>query len=138
MAVTRISITIPEELVERADREARRLERSRSWLIADAVRRYLAEPEAPRPAGVREPGAPAYSPKPTPAAVDAAAELEAARQHRLAADLQLTPTERLRRAEELGRLGLSAQRRAPRLQVIGFSSYDDYYAWRRSRLVGAA
>jgi hypothetical protein len=41
MALARISITIPRELLAEADGAARQLDRSRSWIVADAVRRYL-------------------------------------------------------------------------------------------------
>ena len=143
MPLTRISITIPEELVEAADRAARGLDRSRSWLVVEALRRYLARQA--RPDGVvaesvvpyRVPG----EGRPPVEVVDAAAEVAEARRLQLASGLRLTPLERLKRAEELGRLGRAVQRRerggATRVQIIGFDSYDDYYRWKRTKLIGA-
>jgi len=141
MPLTRISITIPEELVEAADRAARGLDRSRSWLVVEALRHYLAGQA--RPARVAEPVAPYRVPGEGPPVevVDAAAEVAEARRLQLASGLRLTPLERLKRAEELGRLGRAVQRRerggATRVQIIGFDSYDDYYRWKRTKLIGA-
>ncbi len=142
MPLTRISITIPEDVVEAADRAARELDRSRSWLVVEALRRYLAD--RARPASrVAEPVAP-YRVPPVAApvrVVDAAAEVAEARRLRLASELRLSPLERLERAEALGRLGREVQRReqggAVRAQIIGFDSYDDYYRWKRTKLIGA-
>jgi hypothetical protein len=73
--------------------------------------------------------------------VDAAAEVAEARRLRVASELSLSPLERLERAEALGRLGREVQRRerggAVRVQIIGFDSYDDYYKWKRTKLIGA-
>ena len=62
MALKRISITLPKDVLEAADRRARALDRSRSWLIVAAVRAYLAafpaqvRESAPAPYGVTSPG----------------------------------------------------------------------------------
>jgi 5,10-methylenetetrahydrofolate reductase len=48
----RISITIPADLLKVADRLARQLDRSRSWVLGEAVRRMA---QGSPPAGVREP-----------------------------------------------------------------------------------
>jgi hypothetical protein len=72
-----------------------------------------------------------------PSVAYGAREVAAARRLHAAADLRLSPTERLRRAEELGQLARAAQRRATRHQVIAFDSYEDYYEWKKARLVGA-
>src|SRR5712691_6094776 len=108
--LARISITLPRALVAAADGRARALDRSRSWVVAEALRRYVAAPVK-----VREPGAASYG----------AAEVAGARRRHLAADLRLSPAERLRRAEELARLARRARPRARREQVIGFDSYED-------------
>lgn len=150
MPLTRISITIPDDLVEWADERADALDRSRSWLIVEALRRYLrevgvrgeramarvAESAPPVYLATSEQTTPAQSVAPLAEVVDIAPEIAAAQKRRLRAELQLSPEERLKRAEELGRLGLQAQGRKPRLQVIGFSSYEDYYEWKRHRLIG--
>lgn len=113
MALTRISLTISRSLVSALDRKARELDRSRSWVIAEAARRFLDT----------------YG----------AADVAAARRRHLQTDVALPPGERLRRAEELGRLARQAQRwrKRVRQQVIGFDSYEDYYEWKKARLVGA-
>lgn len=136
MTLKRISITIPESVVNQADERARALDRSRSWLVVEALRRYLAQPltKGRDQTLVKEA---AVNPYVVSVPVDVASEIAAARVRHLRAELRLTPEERLGRAEELGRLGRRAQQEAPRLQVIGFSSYDDFYEWRRARLIGA-
>ena len=118
--IARISITLPEEVLEAADRRAEELERPRSWVVAQALRSFVS--------AVREPASPAYA---------TAAVADARRRH-VAADLRLSPEERLRRAGELAKLGkLSGQRRAGgRRQIIGFDSYEDYYRWNQARLAG--
>jgi len=123
MAYARISITLPKDLLQAADRRARALERPRSWLLAEAVRAYLAA----APARVSEPAASAYGVGPV---------ADARRQH-LAADLKRSPAERLRRVEELVRVARQVRRRRPtRQQVIGFDSYEDFYEWKKARLAG--
>lgn len=110
----RISITLPREVLAVADRQAKALDRPRSWVIAEAIRSYRSGPPA-------ESAAPA-----------GAAEVAAARRQHLLADLQRTPEERLRRAAALLRLapGAGTRRRA---QVIGFDSFEDFAAWKKAR-----
>src|SRR5213083_185230 len=127
MALSRISITLPRDVLVAADRRARALDRSRSWLIVEALRAYLATPARSASAGIREPDAPVY----------AAREVADARRQHLAADLKRPPAERLRRAEELARLARQVRpRRGRRQQVIGFDSYEDFYEWKKARLAG--
>jgi hypothetical protein len=98
--------------------------------MAEALRRFLAEPELRRargPGRVSAPNAPVY----------AASEVAEARRRHLAAEVALSPAERLRRAEELGRLARQAHPRGRRHQVIGFDSYQDFYQWKKGRLIGA-
>ena len=117
MPLVRITITIPKDLVAAADRRARELDRSRSWVVAEAVRRVS---EA--------------SPSPYPAV--ATNEVAEARHRHLLAELALPAAQRLLRAEELGRLAQQAQQRRPRHQIIGFDSYEDYYEWKKTKLIG--
>lgn len=119
--LVRITITLPKELLVAADARATRLDRSRSWVVAEALREQLTGGANT----VRD-----------PAVTYAAREVADARRRHLKTDLRLPPEERLRRAEELGRLARSAQRRGPRQQIIGFNSYEDYYEWRKTRLIG--
>ncbi|MEE8191726.1 MAG: ribbon-helix-helix domain-containing protein [Gemmatimonadales bacterium] len=119
----RITITLPPDLIVAADRRAQELDRSRSWVVAEALRAQLVQHEGATPS--------------SPAATQAAAELAQARRSRLRAEVALPPEERLRRAEELGRLARQAQPRGPRKVIIIFDSYEDFYEWRKSRLIGA-
>ncbi len=124
MAFSRISITLPRPLLVEADRRARALGRSRSWVLADALRAYLAGSAAPR---VSEAIPPTY----------AAQEVAAARLRHLKHDLALPPAERLRRVSELAALARPGGREGRRHQIIGFDSYEDFYAWKKARRAGA-
>lgn len=126
MALARISITLPRDVLAAADRWAKQLDRSRSWVVAEAVRAYVG-----RLATVREPGVQYGAP------VDAALEVAAARQRHLLADLDLSPAERLRRAGDLVALAWQVHGRRKRAQVIGFDSYEDFYEWKKVRRAGA-
>jgi predicted transcriptional regulator len=118
--LTRITITLPRDLVAAADARAQRLDRSRSWVLVEALRAYLP------PAGVQEP-VHAYG----------AGEVATARRRLLIADLQLSPAERLHQAEDIARLAQTAKRRGRRAQVIGFDSYEDYDQWKKAHRAGA-
>src|SRR5205814_1773732 len=108
----RISVTIPKELLTAVDRKARELDRPRSWVIAEAARRFLeaAGSSAKKPAAAVRENSPAF----------AAPDIAAARRRHLQVEASLPPEERLRRAEELTRLARLAQHRPPRQQIIGF------------------
>src|SRR5437773_3958752 len=122
MPYARIAITLPKDLVAAADRRAREIDRSRSRVIAAALRAYLDSP--PPPAQVREPVRPAYG-------SDA---IGSARRAQLERDLARTPAQRLAAAEQLARLARGARPRArrPRQQIIGFDSYEDFYEWKKT------
>lgn len=130
---SRITITIPEELVEAADARADHLDRSRSWVLVEALRQYLRY--ASPPLAVHEAAGRPYAAGPPVPPVDAAAEVAASRRRRLRAELALPALERLRRGEELARLGQSRQRARASAQIIGFDTYEDYYEWKRNRLI---
>ena len=125
MALTRITITIPADLVRAADKAARGQDRSRSWVVADALRRELGATTR----RVREETAAPYTATPH------AEAFAAARTRHLAADLKLTPSERARRADSMGDLAESRELRPTRDQVISFASYDEFYAWKTSRRI---
>ena len=123
-AFERIAITLPPEVLAAADRLARRLDRSRSWVVAEAVRRFVQEDSSsPDPASLREPrssyAAAPYSPG-----------LGHLRLVQLEADLRLTPGERVRAAEEMARL-TRRLRLASGEQVLCFDSPEDYLAWKQ-------
>lgn len=114
--LSRISCTIPADLVVAADRTAAREQRSRSWVIAESLRRLLAEAES---------GA---TSRPADSAVPAEAA-EAARSRRLEQSLATSPEARLAEAEALGEMGGGARPRRPGPPVIGFTALLDYSAW---------
>jgi predicted transcriptional regulator len=120
MAFSRVTVTIPRDVLTAADRRARELGRSRSWVVTEALRAYGRAPV------VREADAPVY----------AVAEVAAARRRHLDANLRLPVAERLRRAEELARLR-PLDRRSVRRQIIAFDSYEDFYEWKKARRAGA-
>jgi len=116
----RVSITLPRDVLAAADRQAKALDRSRSWVIAEAIRNYqggaLPTPLTPAPS---EPPA-------------GATEVAEARRRHLLADLELGAEARLRKAAALLRLAPGA-RRQPRAQIIGFDSYEEFAAWKKTR-----
>ena len=126
MTLERISITLPRDVLQGADRRARQLDRSRSWVIVEALRTYLAasgssaRESAPAPYGVTAPG------------------LGPQRLAQLESDLRLTPEERIRAAEETARLGTRVGRAPARAnRLISFDSYQDYVEWKRTSDIGA-
>lgn len=120
MSLARVTCTIPEDVLESIDAAARKLGRSRSWVVAEALRRYVAEP----PSVVREPATPPYT-----------AQFSAARTALRDADLALSPAERLRAAEELADEA-SRLRPRPRIrEVVQFGSFEDYFAWKKRDLL---
>ena len=120
MAFARISITLPRDVLMAADRWARGLDRSRSWLIAEAIRAYLSG----SPPQVRDPAA-------TPYGVTSPG-LGPLRTAQLESDLRLTPERRIRAAEETARLGERVRGTPGRPhQVLAFDRYEDYVAWKR-------
>jgi len=120
MALTRISITLPRDVLAAADRRARSLDRSRSWLIVEAIRAYLAG----SPSQGREPAA-------TPYGVTSPG-LGPLRLAQLESDLRLTPERRIRAAEETARLGerVRGTRGRPD-RILSFDRYEDYVDWKR-------
>jgi predicted transcriptional regulator len=120
--IARISITIPADALELADQLADKLDRSRSWVMSEAVRQMArTSPHST----VREPVVNPYA--------GHEAEMETARLRRLKADLTTTPEQRLRDAEELVRLGRMVRPSRSRSQIIGFDSYEDYDRWKTTQ-----
>lgn len=124
MTLTRISITIPRQLVADLDRLAPKLDRSRSWLVAEAVRQYLArsEEEGASAQRVREVTRDSY-------VEHGPGEYRIAQ---LEADLRLTPEERVREAEATASLAETTRREWDWQGVLVFERYEDYMAWERS------
>lgn len=100
----RIAITLPEADLAAADRLAKQQDRSRSWIVAEAVRQYVATVER------RE----------------SAEDFGRSRLTQLQRDLALTPTQRVQEAEHTS--ALSEQVTAPRR----FATFDEFLAWQRA------
>ncbi len=128
----RVTVTLPADVLAAADRLARRLERSRSWVVADALRRFLTRPTAPaadtaRPVGaVREQAGEPYA---------ARSGLDEQRAAQLASDLQLTPEQRVREAEDTVELARRLHRPPRAAQVSAFETYEDFLDWREKDLL---
>ena len=113
----KIAITIPEDDLAAADALARERDRSRSWVISEAVRRYAADPARAFETTAPSPG------------------IGALRRAQLIADLRLSPEQRVLAAERTARAG--KVRKRPRGQrVIGFDRYEDYLAYKRLEEIG--
>jgi Ribbon-helix-helix protein, copG family len=111
----RIAITLPRPVLAAADQAARALDRSRSWVIAEAVRRFISEP-------------------PTPASAPRAG-IGPSRQAQLEADLRLAPAQRVREAEDTLRTSRIAHG-ARRDGLVAFDRYEDYLDWKRLQDAG--
>jgi hypothetical protein len=121
MPFERTSITLPRDVLQAADRRARQLDRSRSWVIVEALRAYLSTSRSL----VRESA-------PVPYAA-AAPGLGPQRLAQLESDLRLTPEERIRTAEETARLGERVHGTPVRAnRLISFDRYEDYVQWKRT------
>ena len=121
----RIAITLPPEVLASADNLAHDLDRSRSWVVAEAVREYAFGHTARAGHLVREPPGSGY----------AATTIEEGRTQQLHVALRLTPAERLERAEELVRLARLVRPVVRRAQVIGFDTLEDFAAWKAARRI---
>jgi hypothetical protein len=120
MATIRITITIPAELVDAADRRAADEHRSRSWVLAEALKAYVTRParatqsvEAARAVG-----------------------LGPSRQAQLEADLALTPEDRVRLAEQTALVRPHKRREGRRDQVLTFDRIEDFLAWEKREALG--
>jgi hypothetical protein len=123
MSYTRISITLPRELAAAIQKQARALDRSRSWLVAEALRRYL-QASAAQPARA----VPEASPPPQAAGARGLGEH---RLQQLRADLALTPEQRVLAGEQTARVAKRARPRPKAQRVLQFDRYQDYVEWKR-------
>lgn len=111
-AYERIAITLPADVRASADALSRQHQRSRSWVVAEAIRHY---------AGASR----------TPPAVNGLGEYRA---RQLGSDFQLTPEARVRIAEETASVSLI---RTPRsVRIVAFTRYEDYLDWKRLQEFG--
>jgi len=132
--IERISITLPAELVRFADREAKRLGRPRSWVIAEALRRAV---EPGRSSAVAAAGDRIREPVVNPYAA-VAGELAEVRQRRLRAALALSPGERLLRADELVRLARAVRPHRGRRQIVAFDTFEEFWQWKQAHRAAGA
>ncbi len=126
MTLARISVTLPPDLVMAADRRAHELDRSRSWVVAEALRRFLEAgaartDEQSRRHFVRETTRDPYG----------VSGLGDYRLAQLEADLALSPEQRIRAAEETARLSEARDRGWRGDRLLMFDRYEDYLAWER-------
>jgi hypothetical protein len=106
---SRIAITLPAEDLAAADRLAAEQDRSRSWIVAEALRQYVAAQ-----------------------CTEAAGQvLDPSRREQLRRDLALSPTERVLAAERsvhvVGPDTLSTE------EPIIFADFDAFLAWSRQQ-----
>lgn len=100
-----LSISLPPDLRARLDAEAERQRRSRSFLVAEAVREYLSRQDR--------------------------RSFDQARERTLRDGLALSPAERLALSEELWR-ELARGRRVTVPWTAAFETFDECERWRRS------
>ena len=121
-ALSRVAISIPKADLAAADRLAKQQDRSRSWVIAEAIRRYAGSQRDDRSRGAAD-------------AAGLESGLGAARRAQLIADLRLSPEQRVRAAEETARVSF-VHRPPIGKRVIAFDRYEDYLRWKRRGELG--
>ncbi len=124
--LARVTITLPRPVLEAADKAAARLDRSRSWVVAEAIRRFADEAAGSASPRVGQQVTSPYD----------ESELHAVRIRRLKVDLAKTPEERLREADSLFDIARAVHPRTRRWQVIGFESLKDFHQWKKVRAAG--
>jgi len=148
MPLKRITITIPEPLLTAADERSRALERSRSWVVVDALRRYLAE-ETGEPGKLgrtvqsdrsRQSDPDCEPDRETPAVAEGtpvsygdrrAAGLGPYRLAQLESDLGLPLLERVRESELAARVTELRTTPTRSQRVLTFDRYEDFLDWER-------
>ena len=133
----RIAITLPERDLAAADKLAADLDRSRSWVIAEAVRRFASGEEPPgAPKSIAASAAPAPSAAAPMSASAAAPATTESLTEQLKRDMALTVDQRVLAAEQ----ALDATRRAQKgpvvPRVIAFDRYDEFLDHKRRRDAG--
>ena len=101
---TILSVSLPAELRAVLDTEAKRQRRSRSFIVSEAIREFVARQD-------RE-------------------AFTAARDRTLREGLTLTPTERLRLSDELWQ-DLTGGHKPTKAWTAAFETFDEYEKWRR-------
>ena len=106
----KIAITIPPDDLAAADALAAKLGRSRSWVLSEALRRFVAHERLSH-------------------------ELDASRTAQLRRDLMLTAEERVQEAER-GWMDVGTPTPGSFEQPRRFADYNDFVAWRRAQASG--
>lgn len=133
----RIAITLPQRDLAAADKLARTQDRSRSWIVAEAIRRYAAATDAPsvraRDAG-RTRGHVGITDDDAAIGIASRSQpgLGASRHAQLTRDLTLTPEARVLAAEETLRQ-TGARQRPRRHHLLAFDRYEDFLDWKLFR-----
>ncbi|MCC6245958.1 MAG: CopG family transcriptional regulator [Gemmatimonadaceae bacterium] len=104
----KVTVSIPQADLARADEVASAQDRSRSWIVAEALRQYTAQWQTAQ--------------EPT---------LDPSRSRQLIRDLSLTAEQRIRMADDEAMA--SARSAGPIEQPRVFAGYDAFAAWRRER-----
>lgn len=121
--LSRISITIPADVLKAADRIARRLDRSRSWVLGEAVRRWSDEAQVVPPvAVVREPTVAPYAAN--------LQRLDENRLEQLKSDMAMSVDDRVRAAEEANHLDRLLRPPCRGLKLTFFEKFEDYLDWK--------
>lgn len=123
--IARISITIPADVLKLADQLADRLDRSRSWVMGEAVRQWAAttKPEGEPRGAVHEPAT-----APDPARRPGLGESRLAQ---LRSDMAMSVEARVLAAEEVGQIDRPIRPSIPGHQLIFFDRFEDYLAWKK-------
>ena len=114
--IVRVTVTLPKEVLAAADARAEQLDRSRSWVVAEALRGFT------QSRGVSEPVTTPYGARPG---------LGEYRLNQLEADLALTAEQRVREAERTAREVDLARGVLPGNGVRFFDRYEDFLQWKR-------
>ncbi len=124
-------MTIPADLVRQADQLARQWDRSRSWVIAEAIRRLDQQQQpAPLPGMVAERGIAAPPRSTLPAD---GGRLDPSRRRMLADDLRLSPEARVLAAERTAR---EVPARSYGRLFVSFDRPEDYLQWKSLEAAG--
>jgi len=107
----KIAITLPAEDLASADRLAAKQDRSRSWIIAEALRQYVVRASSP----------------------DQQVALDDSRHEQLRRDMALTPVKGIQAAEASVRLVGRSAAAPSENEPLFFEDFDAFLAWNRER-----
>jgi hypothetical protein len=129
---SRIAITIPAEDLAAADELARQQDRSRSWIIAEAVRKYVAAQATGAQAAGAQAATALSTVVPLAQGRTTSPGVGESRLLQLRRDLALTPEQRVLLADEtLRNVPKPSAPQGPR----SFDRYEDFLDWKLLRAV---